>query len=72
MDIDKWDVTRVLVDNDSQTKILSLLAFNQLGYDRKQLKETMKSLYGLCRKRIKPLGSISLLVSLGSLRNTKT
>jgi hypothetical protein len=29
--IDKWDVTRVLVDNDNQAEILFLLAFDQMG-----------------------------------------
>jgi hypothetical protein len=33
--IDKWDVTRVLVDNDSHTKILFLSNFQQMGFDRK-------------------------------------
>jgi hypothetical protein len=42
--IDKWDVTRVLVDNGSQAKILFLSAFDQTGYDRRQLKEATKPL----------------------------
>jgi hypothetical protein len=33
--IDKWGVTRVLVDNGSQAEILFLSAFDQMGYDRK-------------------------------------
>jgi hypothetical protein len=33
--IDKWDVTRVLIDNGSQAEILFLLAFDQMGFDRK-------------------------------------
>jgi hypothetical protein len=44
--IDKWDVTRVLIDNGSQAEILFLLAFDLMGFDRKQLKEAKKSLYG--------------------------
>jgi hypothetical protein len=44
--IDKWDVTRVLVDNGSQAEILLLLTFEQMGFDRKQLKEASKPLYG--------------------------
>jgi hypothetical protein len=70
--VDKWDVTRVLIDNDSQVDILFLLAFNQMGFDRKQLKEESKPLYGFGGKRIEPVGSISLSVSFGSLCNTRT
>jgi hypothetical protein len=33
--IDKWDVTRVLVDNGSQAEIQFISAFNQMGFDRK-------------------------------------
>jgi hypothetical protein len=33
--IDRWDVTKILVDNGSQTKILFLLAFKKMGYDKK-------------------------------------
>jgi hypothetical protein len=44
--IDKWDVTRVLIDNGSQAEILFLLAFDLMGFDRKQLKEAKKPLYG--------------------------
>jgi hypothetical protein len=34
--IDKWDVTRVLVDNGSQAEIIFLLGFDQMGFDRKK------------------------------------
>jgi hypothetical protein len=34
MHIDKWDVTRVLIDNGSQAEILFLSAFDQMGFDR--------------------------------------
>jgi hypothetical protein len=70
--IDKWDVTRILVDNGNQTEILFLSIFDQMGFDRKQLKEASKPLYGFGGKRIKLVGSISLLVSFGSLRNAHT
>jgi hypothetical protein len=63
--IDKWHVTRVLIDNSSQAEILFLSAFDQMGFDRKQLKEASKSMYGFNGKRIEPVGSISI----GSLRN---
>jgi hypothetical protein len=70
--IDKWDATRVLIYNGSQAKILFLLAFDQMGYDRKQLKEAMKPLYGFGGKRIEPVSSISLLVSFGSPKTART
>jgi hypothetical protein len=36
------------------------------------LKEALKPLYGFGERKIKPLGSISLLVSFGSLANPHT
>jgi hypothetical protein len=33
--IDKWDVTRVLIDNGRQVEILFLSAFDQMGFNRK-------------------------------------
>jgi hypothetical protein len=69
--IDKWDVTRVLIDNGNQAKILFLSTFDQIGFDRKQLKEATKLLYGFGGRRIEPVGSIPLLVSFGTLQNTR-
>jgi hypothetical protein len=43
--INKWDLTRVLVDNSSQAEILFLSAFDQMDYNRRQLKEATKLLY---------------------------
>jgi hypothetical protein len=67
--IDKWDVTRVLVDNGNQAEILFLSDFEQMGYNRKQLKEATKPIYGFRGKRIELVGSISLPVSFRSLKN---
>jgi hypothetical protein len=37
-----------------------------MGYDKKQLKEPMKPLYGFSGKRIEPIGVITLPVSFGT------
>jgi hypothetical protein len=70
--IDKWDVTRVLIDNGNQAEILFLSAFDQMGFDRKQLKEASNPLYGVSGKRIEPMGSISLPVTFGNICNAHT
>jgi hypothetical protein len=70
--IDKRDVTRVLVDTGSQVEILFLSAFEQMSFDRKQLKEASKPLYSFGGRKIMPIGSVSLLVSFTSLHNTRT
>jgi hypothetical protein len=69
---DKCDVTRVLVDNDSQAEILFLSTFEKMGFNRKQLKESSKPLYGFGERRIELIGSISLPISFGSLCNAST
>jgi hypothetical protein len=43
-----------------------------MGFDRKQLKEAMKMLYGFGRKRIEHVGSISLSISFNDLQNART
>jgi hypothetical protein len=70
--IDKWNVTRVLVDNGSQAEILFLSTFEQMGLNKNQLKESSKPLYGFGGRKIEPLGSISLLVSFCSPSNART
>jgi hypothetical protein len=52
MHVDKWNVMRVLVDNGSQAGILFLSTFDQMGFNKKQLKEASKSLYGFGGKKI--------------------
>jgi hypothetical protein len=42
--IDRWDITRILIDNGSQAEILFLSAFKKIGYDQKQFKEPTKPL----------------------------
>jgi hypothetical protein len=70
--IDRWDATRILVDNGSQAKILFLATFDKMGFDRKQLKEPSKPLYGFVGKRIEPIKTITLPVSFGTPKNPHT
>jgi hypothetical protein len=43
-----------------------------MGYDKKQLKEPTKPLYGFGSKRIKPVGVITLPISFGTPKKTRT
>jgi hypothetical protein len=70
--IDQWDVSKILVDNGSQAEILFLSTFEKMGYDKKQLKEPTKLLYGFGGKRIKPIGVITLSVSFGTPKKSRT
>jgi hypothetical protein len=70
--IDRWDVTKILIDNGRQAEILFLSTFDKMGYDWKQLKEPMKPLYGSSGKRIEPVGVITMPVSFGTPQNPRT
>jgi hypothetical protein len=61
-----------LVDNGSQAEILFLSTLEKMGYDKKQLKELTKPLYGFNVKRIEPVGVITLPVSFGTPKNSRT
>jgi hypothetical protein len=52
--INKWNVTRVLVDNRSQAEILFLSTFEQIGLNKNQLKESPKPLYDFRGIKIDP------------------
>jgi hypothetical protein len=70
--IDRWDVTRILIDNGSLAEILFLATFDKIGFDRKQLKEPSKPLYGFDGKRIEPVGAITLHVSFDTPKTPHT
>jgi hypothetical protein len=70
--IDRWDVTKILIDNSSQAEILLLATFDKMGFDRKQLKEPSKPLYGFGGKRIEPVRAITLPMSFGTAKNPRT
>jgi hypothetical protein len=70
--INRWDVTKILINNDSQAKILFLAAFDKMGFDRKQLQESTKPICGFGVKRIELVGVITLSVSFGTPKNRRT
>jgi hypothetical protein len=43
-----------------------------MGFNKKQLKEALKPLYGFDEKKIEPVGSISLPMSFNTLSNVRT
>jgi hypothetical protein len=67
--MNRCDITKILVDNDSQAEVLFLSAFDKMGYDKKQLKEPTKHLYSFDGK---PVGVIILLVSFRTPQNPRT
>jgi hypothetical protein len=44
VNIDRWDVTKILIDNGIQAEILFLVTFDKTGFDQKQLREPSKPL----------------------------
>jgi hypothetical protein len=70
--INRWDVTKILIHNGNQAEILILATFDKMGFDRKQLQEHSKPLYGFNGKRIEPVGAITLSVSFGTPKNPRT
>jgi hypothetical protein len=48
--IDRWDVTKILVDNGSQAEVLFLLAFEKMGYERGGRKSRQSLCMGLAEK----------------------
>jgi hypothetical protein len=70
--IDRWDITKILIDNGSQAEILFLATFDKMGFDRKQLKEPSKPLYGFSGKSIELVGAITLSVSFGTPNNPRS
>jgi hypothetical protein len=70
--IDRWDVTKILINNGSLAEILFLATFDKMGFDRKQLKQPSKPPYGFGGKRIDPVEAITLPVSFGTPKNART
>jgi hypothetical protein len=70
--IGTWDVTKIIIDNGSQAKILFLVTFDKMGFDQKQLREPSKPLYGFGGKRTEPVKGITLPVPFGTPKKPRT
>jgi hypothetical protein len=64
--INRWFITKFLIYNSSQAKILFLATFDKMG------KEPLMPLYGFGGKRIDPVGAIALPVSFGTPKTPRT
>jgi hypothetical protein len=70
--IDRWDVTRILVDIGSQVKILFLSAFESMGYDESNWKSQRSPSTASVTKELNQSGVITLPVSFGTPQNPCT
>jgi hypothetical protein len=67
--INQWDFQKSLLTTAIKQKYSSYRPSSKVGYDKKQLKEPTKPLYGFARKKIEPNGVITLPVSFGTPKN---
>jgi hypothetical protein len=55
--IDRWDVTRILIDNGSKAEILFLAAVDKMGFDKKSSKNRQSSYMASVGKESNQSGS---------------
>jgi hypothetical protein len=55
--IDRWDVTRILIDNGSQDEILFMSAFKKMGYEKSNSKSQRSPSMASVEKELNPSGS---------------
>ena len=67
-----WEISRVLVNSGSLADIIFVNAFDQMKLNRKQLQPLDSPLVDFGGKKIEALGKISLPISFGDRKNTRT
>jgi hypothetical protein len=72
VNIARWIIGKVLVDNGSSTNILFLKTFKKMNLSQHMLHPPEYPLLGFGGKPIKPVGKIPLPVSFGDLDNART
>jgi hypothetical protein len=72
VNIARWVIGKVLVDNGSSADILFLKTFEKMNLSQHMLDPAEYPLQGFGGKPIKPVGKISHLVSFGNLDNART
>jgi hypothetical protein len=68
----RWDLHKVLIDNDSQADIVFLHAFDRMGINHNLLKPADNTLYGFGGKGTFPINKIELPLSFGTAPNTRS
>ena len=59
-------VHRVLIDNGSSTDIIFASAFEKMGIEREKVESVKDHLLGFSGKKVLPLGSVQLVLTLGT------
>jgi hypothetical protein len=70
--IDRWDVTKILIDNGSKPKSSSSQPLKRWVTTKKHLREPTKLLYSFSGKIIEPVRVITLPMSFGTPKNPRT
>jgi hypothetical protein len=72
VNIARWVIGKILVDNGSSADILFLKTFEKMNLTQHMLHPPEYPLQGFGGKPIKPVGKVSLPVSFGDLGNART
>jgi hypothetical protein len=70
--IDRWDATKILIDNYCQVEILFRSSFRKWAITRSSSKKQQSPLYSIGGKRTETIKNITLPISFGTPRNPHT